>query len=133
MAASIILRTSNTWRASSTLGRATKAPRAGSSVTTWSRLSWLSAWRTRVRLTLKMSAMDCSASLVPGISRRSTMAAVMASTMRWVLPGAAPPAARTLRVRWRGTRAPASGFSRGGAERVVIGGGLWAGQASLGH
>jgi hypothetical protein len=65
-------------------GRATKAPRAGSSVTRWSRLSWFSAWRTSVRLTLKMSAICCSASLVPGISRRSTMAVVMASTMRCV-------------------------------------------------
>jgi hypothetical protein len=35
---------------------ATKAPRAGSSVTRRSRLSWLSAWRTSVRETWKMSA-----------------------------------------------------------------------------
>ena len=34
-----------------------------------------------------MSAICCSASLVPGIRRRSTMAVVIASTMRWVLPG----------------------------------------------
>ena len=33
------------------LGLATKAPRAGSSVTRRSRLSWLSAWRTSVRET----------------------------------------------------------------------------------
>jgi hypothetical protein len=84
MLPSTSLRTSNTWRASSTLGWATKAPRAGSSVTRWSRLSWFSAWRTSVRLTLKMSAICCSASLVPGIRRRSTMAVVMDSTMRSV-------------------------------------------------
>ena len=81
-AASSIWRTSKTCRASSTLGRATKAPRAGSSVTRRSRLSWLSACRTTVRETWKMSAMGCSASLVPGISRRSTIAVVIESTMR---------------------------------------------------
>ena len=81
-------RTSKTWCASSTLGLATKAPRAGSSVTSRSRLSWLSAWRTSVRDTPKMSAICCSASLVPGISRRSTMAVVMESTMRCVGPAA---------------------------------------------
>ena len=61
------------------------APRAGSSVTSLSRLSWLSAWRTSVRDTLKMSAIFCSASLVPGIRRRSTIAVVIDSTMRCVL------------------------------------------------
>ena len=75
-------RTSNTWRASSTLGSATRAPRAGSRVTSLSRLSWFRAWRTRVRETLKMSAIFCSASLVPGIRRRSTIAVVIESAMR---------------------------------------------------
>ena len=44
-----------------------------------------------VRETLKMSAIGCSASLVPGISRRSTIAAVIASAMRRVMvaPGSA--------------------------------------------
>ena len=83
-------RTSNTWRASSTLGSATRAPRAGSRVTSLSRLSWCIAWRTRVRETLKTSAIFCSASLVPGIRRRSTMAAVIDSAMRCVMsPGSA--------------------------------------------
>ena len=48
IAASSMTRTWNTWRASSMLGVATKAPRAGSSLIRWSRESWLSAWRTMV-------------------------------------------------------------------------------------
>ncbi len=89
-----MLRTSNTSRASLALGSATRAPRAGSSVTSRSRLNWFSACRTMVRETLKMSAIFCSASLVPGISRRSTMAAVIESTTRCVLraPGVTPAA-----------------------------------------
>jgi hypothetical protein len=46
-----------------------------SSVTSLSRLSRFSAWRTSVRETWKISAIFCSASLVPGIRRRSYGAA----------------------------------------------------------
>ena len=88
------------------LGIATKAPRAGSSVTSRSRLSWFSACRTMVRETLKMSAIFCSTSLVPGIRRRSTIASVIDSTMRSVGPfavaGAGPGAGNELQ-RCRGS------------------------------
>ena len=123
IAASSIARTSNTWRASSTLGLATKAPRAGSSVTRRSRLSWLSAWRTSVRETLKMSAIFCSASLVPGISRRSTMArgdrlddapVVLAAGRRRGRTGAPSGAAAVRRVAVRSGH----GFGRSGRLRV---------------
>src|SRR5664280_170596 len=96
-APSSMRRTSKTWRASSTLGRATRAPRPGSRVTSWSRLSWLSAWRTSVRETLKMSAIFCSASLVPGMRRRSTMAETIESAMRRVMSLAAGSALRRER------------------------------------
>ena len=88
-------RTSKTWRASSTLGVAMKAPRAGSSVTRRSRLRRLSACRTTVRDTENTSAICCSTNLVPGISRRSTMASVIASAI-WsvVLAEAAPSGGR---------------------------------------
>ncbi len=55
-----------------------------------SRLNWCSACRTMVRETWKMSAIFCSASLVPGISRRSTMAVVIDSMMRWAVSTGAP-------------------------------------------
>ena len=89
IAVSIIERAWNTWRASSTLGSATCAPRAGSSVTSLLPLNWFSACRTRVRETSKMSASFCSPSFVPGISRRSMIASVIAATMRSVLVAAA--------------------------------------------
>jgi hypothetical protein len=55
-------------RASSTVGAATKAPRAGSRRTSLFCASWNSACRTSVRETPKWSASFCSASLVPGCS-----------------------------------------------------------------
>ena len=81
IADSSMCRTSNTWRASSMLGSATCAARqlerdqlvAAELVDALARQG---AW------TLKMSAIFCSASLVPGIRRRSTMAEVIDSTMR---------------------------------------------------
>ncbi len=85
ISASSMRRTAKTWRASSTEGVATKAPRAGSSRIRRFCDSWNSAWRTRVRETPKWSANFCSASLVPGRRRCSTMARVRLSTMKLVV------------------------------------------------
>jgi hypothetical protein len=68
-------------------GAATKAPRAGSRRIRRFCDSWNSAWRTSVRDTPKWSASFCSASLVPGCRRCSTMARVSASTMEPVVDG----------------------------------------------
>jgi hypothetical protein len=99
--ASIILRTSNTWRASSTLGWATKAPRAGSSVTRRSRESWFSAWRTSVRDTLKMSAICCLGELGAGHQAAFDDGLVIESTMRCACCCWQGPC-----LRWHGSGAP---------------------------
>jgi hypothetical protein len=58
----------------------------------------------------------CSASLVPGISRRSTMALVMASAMRWVAPPAGSAAVRVPRP-----CLPAGSLSRSVSGRKAMG------------
>jgi hypothetical protein len=72
-------RTSNTSRASASLGSAIAAPRLGVSVTTFSLASRTSTGRMRVRETPKASASRSSTSLVPGGSWWSRMAETMRS------------------------------------------------------
>ena len=90
--------------------RARRAPAAR--VTSLSRLSWLSAWRTSVRETWKMSAIFCSASLVPGIRRRSTIAVTIESAILRVVSPAAGSA------RWRRARCAAGRAARARRRRA---------------
>ncbi len=72
-------RTSNTSRASCSLGCATVAPRLGVSVTMLSLARRTSTGRMRVRDTPKASARRSSTSLVPGSRRWSSTAEIMRS------------------------------------------------------